>query len=67
MLPPPRSPQPFDKWMYYVARGIQLVGLLITLNVVVLFFFPDYKMGPLLQLTAVGVLTFFVGWLMQQR
>ena len=64
---PPRSPQSFDKWMYYVARGIQLVGLLITLNVVVLFFFPEYKMGPLLQLTAVGVLTFFVGWLMQQR
>lgn len=57
----------FDKWLYYVARGVQFVGLLITLNVVVLFFFPEYKMGPLLQLTAVGVLTFFVGWLMQQR
>lgn len=56
-----------DKLFYYLARGIQLVGLLITLNVVFLFFFPEYKMGPLLQLTAVGVLTFFVGWLMQAR
>jgi hypothetical protein len=63
----PRSPRSFDKILYYVARGIQLVGLLITLNVVVLFFFPEYKMGPLLQLTAVGVITFFVGWLMQAR
>jgi hypothetical protein len=56
-----------DKFLYYLARGIQLVGLLITLNVVVLFFFPEYKMGPLLQLTAVGIVTFFVGWLMQAR
>lgn len=56
-----------DKFLYYLARGIQLVGLLITLNVVVMFFFPEYKMGPLLQLTAVGIVTFFVGWLMQAR
>jgi len=61
-----RQPQPIDKIFYYVARGVQLVGLLIVLNVVVLFFFPEYKMGPLLQLTIVGVLTFFVGWLMQR-
>jgi hypothetical protein len=53
--------------LYYVGRGVQIVGLLITLNVVFLFFFPEYKMGPLLQLTAVGVLTFFVGWLIQAR
>ncbi len=63
----PRTPRPFDKALYYVGRGVQLVGLLITLNVVFLFFFPEYKMGPLLQLTAVGVITFFVGWLMQAR
>lgn len=62
-----RSPQPLDKFLYYLARGIQLVGLLIVLNVVVMFFFPEYKMGPLLQLTLVGVVTFFVGWLMQAR
>jgi hypothetical protein len=64
---PPRTPSSFDKALYYVGRGIQIVGLLITLNVVFLFFFPEYKMGPLLQLTAVGVLTFFVGWLIQAR
>ena len=63
----PRTPSSFDKTLYYVGRGIQIVGLLITLNVVFLFFFPEYKMGPLLQLTAVGVLTFFVGWLIQAR
>ncbi|MFZ5861499.1 MAG: hypothetical protein ACOYXR_01420 [Nitrospirota bacterium] len=63
----PRTPRSFDKALYYVGRGVQLVGLLITLNVVVLFFFPEYKMGPLLQLTAVGVITFFVGWLIQAR
>ena len=63
----PRTPRPFDKVLYYVGRGIQLVGLLITLNVVVLFFFPEYKMGPLLQLSAVGIITFFVGWLIQAR
>lgn len=64
---PPRSPQPLDKFLYYLARGVQLVGLLIVLNAVVLFFFPEYKMGPLLQLTMVGVVTFFIGWLMQGR
>jgi hypothetical protein len=64
---PPRTPRSFDKALYYVGRGVQLVGLLITLNVVFLFFFPEYKMGPLLQLTAVGVVTFFVGWLIQAR
>jgi hypothetical protein len=63
----PRSPQPLDKFLYYLGRGVQLVGLLIVLNVVVLFFFPEYKMGPLLQLTMVGVVTFFIGWLMQAR
>ncbi len=62
----PRPPQPFDKFLYYLARGVQLVGLLIVLNVVVMFFFPVYKMGPLLQLTMVGVVTFFIGWLMQR-
>ncbi len=62
----PRAPQSFDKFLYYLGRGVQLVGLLIVLNVLVLFFFPEYKMGPLLQLTMVGVITFVVGWLMQR-
>jgi hypothetical protein len=44
-----------------------MVGLLIVLNVLVLFFFPEYTMGPLLQLTMVGVVTFFIGWLIQAR
>jgi hypothetical protein len=50
-------------WLKTTARLIQLIGLLITLNVVLLFF-TDISMGPLLGLTTVGVLTFWVGWLM---
>jgi hypothetical protein len=50
-------------WLKITARLVQLIGLLITLNVVLLFF-TNISMGPLLELTAVGMLTFGVGWLM---
>ena len=50
-------------WLKIIARLIQLTGLLITLNVVLLFF-TNISMGPLLELTVVGMLTFGVGWLM---
>lgn len=50
-------------WLKITARLIQFIGLLITLNVVLLFF-TNLSMGPLLELTAVGMLTFWVGWLM---
>ena len=50
-------------WLKIIARLIQFTGLLITLNVVLLFF-TNISMGPLLQLTVVGMLTFGVGWLM---
>lgn len=52
-----------QSWLKIAARLIQLIGLLITLNVVLLFF-TNISMGPLLGLTAVGMLTFWVGWLM---
>lgn len=52
-----------QSWLKIAARLIQLTGLLITLNVVLLFF-TNISMGPLLGLTAVGILTFWVGWLM---
>jgi hypothetical protein len=50
-------------WLKTVARLIQLIGLLITLNVILLFF-TNISMGPLLGLSVVGILTFWVGWLM---
>jgi len=50
-------------WLKITARLIQFIGLMITLNVVLLFF-TNLSMGPLLGLTAVGMLTFWVGWLM---
>ncbi len=63
---PPHSRLSFNKGFYYVARGLQVVGLLITFKAFVEFFFPENKMGPLLEETAVGVVTFSVGWLMQR-
>jgi hypothetical protein len=54
-----------QNWLKIVARTVQLIGLLITLNVVLLFF-TNLSMGPLFGLTAVGILTFGVGWLMQR-
>ncbi len=52
-----------QSWLKITARLVQFIGLLITLNVVLLFF-TNLSMGPLLGLTAVGMLTFWVGWLM---
>jgi hypothetical protein len=52
-----------QSWLKPIARLVQLVGLLITLNVVLLFF-TNISMGPLFGLTVVGILTFGVGWLM---
>jgi len=50
-------------WLKIVARLVQFIGLLITLNVVFLFF-TNVSMGPLLGLSVVGILTFWAGWLM---
>jgi len=50
-------------WLKIVARLVQFIGLLITLNVVFLFF-TNISMGPLLGLSVVGILTFWAGWLM---
>ena len=53
-----------NRWFYTLGRALQVVGLLITFNVVLLFFIPSYKMGPLLGLSLVGVLTFYIGYTM---
>lgn len=47
---------------YLLGRGIQLLGLIITFHAVVLFFIPSMKMGPLLGLSLVGILTFYIGY-----
>lgn len=51
--------------MHLLARALQLLGIIITFHVVILFAFPAFKMGPLLILTLIGILTFAVGRLMQ--
>jgi len=50
-------------WLKILARLVQVIGLLITLNVVLLFF-TNISMGPLLGLSVVGILTFWAGSLM---
>ncbi|MBI5197489.1 MAG: hypothetical protein HZA19_02650 [Nitrospirae bacterium] len=53
-----------NHWFHTIGRAFQVVGLLITFNVVLLFFIPSFKMGPLLGLSLLGVLTFYVGYFM---
>lgn len=54
------------KSWYYIAKTIQAVGLLITLNVIVVSALTDAGMNFLFKFSAVGVLTFFAGWLMHR-
>jgi hypothetical protein len=51
---------------YFVAKTIQAVGLLITLNVLLVSAFTGGGMGFLFTFSAVGIATFFVGWFMQR-
>jgi hypothetical protein len=54
------------KGWYYVAKTIQAIGLLITLNVLLVSAINGWGMGFLFKFSAVGILTFFVGWLLQR-
>jgi hypothetical protein len=47
---------------YYTAMGLQIVGLLITLDALILHF---GEMGPLLRMGTVGVGIFYAGRLMR--
>ena len=54
------------KGWFYVAKAIQAVGLLITLNALLVSMFTGSGMGFLFAFSGVGILTFFAGWLMQR-
>jgi len=49
---------------YYTALGLQLVGLFITLDALLLYF---GQMGPLLRMGTVGVGIFYAGRAIQPR
>jgi hypothetical protein len=43
---------------YYVAIGLQLVGLLLTLEALIIYF---GEMGPMMRLAFVGIGVFYAG------
>ncbi len=52
--------------LYSLARALQLIGLIITFTIVILFFDSSYQMSFLLIGTVTGVVTFYAGWLLQR-
>lgn len=49
---------------YYLALGLQIVGLFVTLDALLLYF---GDMGPLLRMGTVGVGVFYAGRLLQPK
>lgn len=49
---------------HYAAVGLQIVGLVITLESLILYF---GRMGPLLQMGTIGVGVFYAGRLLQRK
>jgi hypothetical protein len=49
---------------YYAALGLQIVGLFVTLDALILYF---GQMGPLLRMGTVGVGIFYAGRLIQPK
>lgn len=49
---------------YYAAVGLQIVGLFVTLDAMILYF---GDMGPLLRMGAIGVGVFYAGRLIQPK
>ena len=52
--------------LYSFARALQLIGLMITFIIVILFFDSSYQMSFLLIGTVTGVATFYAGWFLQR-
>ena len=50
--------------LYYVARTLQFLGLLLTANAVLVNW---GELGPDRKMTAVGIIAFVVGWLLLRR
>ncbi|MBI4640186.1 MAG: hypothetical protein HY731_05800 [Candidatus Tectomicrobia bacterium] len=49
--------------LYILGLAFQFLGFIITAQVAVLFF-SDMGMGPLMERTFLGIVVFFLGWLM---
>jgi len=54
------------KIFYYIARGVQVTGMLLILHVLYVSFFHDGSMGFLYQFSAVGMGIFMAGWMLQR-
>jgi len=51
---------------YYAARGLQLAGLILTGEAMLMYFgAPADKMDPLLRTAAIGVAIFCAGYFLQ--
>ena len=56
-----------DPLSYYLGRSLQLLGL-ATITLVVLLFFGQWKMEPLLYLSISAVVEFYGGtWLLERK
>ncbi|MDP6711448.1 MAG: hypothetical protein QGG38_01995 [Nitrospinaceae bacterium] len=56
-----------NPFAYYLGRSLQLLGL-ATITLVVLLFFGQWKMEPLLYLTIAGAVEFYGGaWLLNRK
>ena len=56
-----------NPFAYYMARSLQLLGL-ATITLVVLLFFGQWKMEPLLYLSISGAVEFYAGtWLLERK
>jgi len=52
---------------YYIGRALQLLGL-ATITSVVILFFGQSKMEPLLYLSILGAVEFYAGtWLLERK
>jgi high-affinity Fe2+/Pb2+ permease len=52
--------------LYYLGRGLQLLGLLITFEAIVFYFGRDAT-GKLMQMGFSGAFVFLIGWLIIRK
>ena len=63
--PQARSPSlPKQMIRHYTAMGLQLLGLIVTGEALLLYF---GQMGPLMKTASVGAGLFYAGWFIQPR
>lgn len=54
------------KTFYYIAKTVQVAGLLLILNVFLVSAFQQGSMGFLFKFTLVGMGIFMIGWMLQR-